>query len=418
MTTLRRPLQTAPLLALVAGLGAAAAAQAFTAERYELQLRPEVAAQALFGHARIQLRAGKQPAAFVDLPSPALQLLAVQVGERAALAQRTPEGWRITLNDAEARAATLLLDIQYRAGASEGLVFGDELVYTAFHTCRWMPCAGPDLSRAAVSVELQLPPNWNSVSTRQGAAQPYALYTAGFAAGRLLSFVDDAEPRLRYLVHSGDEEAARTKFRDSARMLAFFEDKAGVPLPQPSYTQVLLPGSVAQEASSFALIGQRLLDPLGSDPKEDWVIAHELAHQWWGNLITCASWRELWLSEGLVTFMTAAWKQERWGEAEYRREMSLARERWQRARDAGFERPLSWAGDYPNLGLKRAIHYSKGALFFDALRREIGDTAFWDGLRRYTRSHFGRSVTARDLQSSFEAAAGRSLQPLFETWVY
>ncbi len=405
------------LLALAAGL-AGGAAHALTAERYELQLRPDVPAQALYGQAHIVLRAGKAPAEFVDLPAPALQLLAVQVGTRPALAQRTADGWRVRLNEAEARAATLELDVQYRAGASAGLVFGDELVYTAFHTCRWMPCAGPDLSRAAIGIELLLPPNWSSVSTHQGAAQPYALYTAGFAAGRFLSLVDDAEPRLRYLVHGDDEETARAKFRDSARMLAFFEDKAGLPLPQPSYTQVLLPGSAAQEASSFALIGHRVLDPIAADPKEDWVIAHELAHQWWGNLITCASWHELWLNEGLVTFMTAAWKQERWGEPEYQREMQLARERWQRARDAGFDRPLSWPGDYPNLGLKRAVHYSKGALFFDALRRELGDTAFWDGLRRYTRAQFGRSVTARDLQASFEAAAGRSLQPLFDAWVY
>lgn len=411
-----KPHRLLPLLpALWAG---ACAAQAFTAERYELQLRPAVPAQVLFGQARISLRAGAAPAAFVDLPAPALQLLAVQVGERPAIAQRTAEGWRITFTEAEARSATLTLDIQYRAGASEGLVFGDELVYTAFHTCRWMPCAGNDLSRAAVSVELLLPPNWNSVSTHQGAAQPYALYTAGFAAGRFLALVDDAEPRLRYLVHGDDEDTARAKFRDSARMLAFFEDKAGVPLPQPAYTQVLLPGAAAQEASSFALIGHRMLDAITTDPKDDWVIAHEMAHQWWGNLITCASWRELWLNEGLVTFMTAAWKQERWGEAEYQREMKLARERWQRARDAGWERPLSWAGDYPGLALRRAVQYSKGALFFDALRRELGEAAFWDGLRRYTRAQFGRSVTARDLQAAFEASAGRSLKPLFDAWVY
>lgn len=406
-----------PLLLAAAGMSSAAA-QGFSAERYELQLRPEVAAQVLFGRARIELRAGKMPSDFIDLPSPALQLLSVQVGDRPALAQRTPEGWRIALNERESQALMLSLELQYRAGASDGLVFGDELVYTAFHSCRWMPCAGPDLSRAAVGIELTLPPNWTSVSTRQGAAQPYPLYTAGFAAGRFHAFVDAAEPRLRYLVQGDSEDRARAKFRDSARMLAFFEDKAGVPLPQPSYTQVLLPGSAAQEASSFALIGHRMLDPIAADPKEDWVIAHELAHQWWGNLITCASWHELWLSEGLVTFMTAAWKQERWGEAEYRREMTLARERWQRARDAGFDRPLSWAGDYPSLGFRRAIHYSKGALFFDALRRELGDAAFWDGLRRYTRAQFGRSVTARDLQASFEAAAGPSLQPLFDAWVY
>lgn len=99
-----------------------AAAQGFSAERYELQLRPEVAAQVLFGQARIQLRAGKMPSDFIDLPSPALQLLSVQVGDRPALAQRTPEGWRIVLNERESQAWMLSLELQYRAGASDRVV--------------------------------------------------------------------------------------------------------------------------------------------------------------------------------------------------------------------------------------------------------------------------------------------------------
>ena len=403
----------------VTALGlAATAAQAFTADSYELRLRPEVAAMNLFGHARIQLRAAAVHESAIELASPGLQLLRVQVGERPALAQRTATGWRIGLTEAESAASTLTLDIHYRAGASEGLVFGDDFVYTAFHSCRWMPCAGPDLSRAAVSITLKLPPSWTAVSSRQGAAQPYPLFTYGFAAGRFLALGDEVDERLRYLALGDDEAAVRRKFQDSARMLAFFEDKAGLPLPQPAYTQVLLPGAAAQEASSFSFIGHEMLEPITDDPKEDWVIAHEMAHQWWGNLITCASWRELWLNEGLVSFMTAAWKQQRWGEADYQRELTLARQRWQRAQEAGFDKPLSWAGDYPRLGLKRAIQYSKGLLFFDALRQELGEDVFWAGLRRYTREQFGRSVTAHELQAAFESSAGRSLQPLFDRWVY
>ena len=118
--------------------------------------------------------------------------------------------------------------------------------------------------------------------------------------------------------------------------------------------------------------------------------------------------------------MVAAYKEKRWGRAAYAREMDLARERYQRAVDAGFDVPLTFEGSYPTLGIKRAIVYSKGALFMDALRREIGEKAFWSGLRAYTRAgvRAAGSVESCDFQEAMEASAGRSLAGLFETWVY
>jgi aminopeptidase N len=175
---------------------------------------------------------------------------------------------------------------------------------------------------------------------------------------------------------------------------------------------------VAQEVSRHAVIGKAMLDPILATPDEDWVIAHELAHQWWGNLITCADWNEFWLNEGITSFMTAAWKQQRWGEAAYQRELDLAGKRWERAKQAGYDKPLSWTGDYPSLGIKRAIHYSKGMLFMHALRQEMGEPAFWAGFKRYTQANVGRSVTAADLQQAMEAEAGRSLRVQFAAWVY
>ena len=155
-----------------------------------------------------------------------------------------------------------------------------------------------------------------------------------------------------------------------------------------------------------------------SDPTEDWAIAHELSHQWWGNAVTCADWSEFWLNEGFATFMTAAWKEHRWGRAAYDREMAIAKKRWYASAVAGFDKPLAWKGQYPSLKVRRGIQYSKGALFLDALRRELGETAFWKGVRLYTRAHLGGTVTSRDLQRAMEKASGQRLQPLFDRWVY
>jgi aminopeptidase N len=147
------------------------------------------------------------------------------------------------------------------------------------------------------------------------------------------------------------------------------------------------------------------------------VIVHELAHQWWGNLVTARTWQHFWLNEGITTFMTAAWKEHRFGAAAYRAELDIARARLARARAAGWDRPLAFAGAYPDLRTRRAIQYSKGALFMDHLRTTLGDQAFWAGLKSFTRRHAGGSVTSDDFQRAMEQVAGRDLSAMFKHWV-
>jgi aminopeptidase N len=89
-----------------------------------------------------------------------------------------------------------------------------------------------------------------------------------------------------------------------------------------------------------------------------------------------------------------------------------------RSREAGFDVPLTFAGEYLQLGTRRAITYSKGALFMDALRTRLGDEVFWKALRDYTAEHAGRSVTTRDFQHSVERSSRQDLQALFAQWAH
>ncbi len=430
MNTSAQMTRTAQLALLVLACQMSAA-HAFTATHYELDLRPDFEAKVLHGRAHIKLKADTNVSRVFELTSPTLEITGAQLNGRELAVEKSNTGWRIALTEAQATAANLDVHVVYRAKAADGLVFGAKHVYTAFHTCQWMPCVGDDLSRASVAMNLELPQGHRSVASgepdaatgkrtqRWSQTLPYPLYTFGFSAGVFNEVAaTPSDPRLRYLGVSDDDAALRAKFKESAQVLDFFEAKAGVPMPHSTYTQVLLPGSAAQEASSFSLIGKRMLDPILEDPQEDWVIAHEMAHLWWGNLITCATWSEFWLNEGITVFMTAAWKQHRWGEAAYQHELGLARQRWQRAKDANFDKPLSWPGDYPSLGVRRANQYNKGAVFMSVLRIEMGEEAFWNGLRRYTIANAGRGVTSRDLQSAMQASTERDLKGLFDAWVH
>jgi aminopeptidase N len=215
-----------------------------------------------------------------------------------------------------------------------------------------------------------------------------------------------------------NEAGLRKAFAPTVQMVKFFEDKSGVALPQRSYAQVLVPGDIAQEKVNFSLLGSGLLDAMEKDPREDWAIAHELAHQWWGNSLTSIDLSHFWLNEGITVFMVAAWKEQRGGRDAYDREIRLARESVDAAKQAGVDRRLTSREPYPSLSLRRAIQYSKGALFMDRLRGELGDEVFWRAFRAYTRAHVGQSVTSTDLQRAFERASGRDLSRLFAAWVF
>jgi aminopeptidase N len=313
--------------------------------------------------------------------------------------------------------------------------FSRDELHTSFFTCEILVCDDDRPGdRATLDLILTLPVGMDAVApgrlvSRTPAAsgaetwrwreeRAYAPYLFGFAAGRYSREVLAGGPGLSVLYRDQPPARVQALFGETGAMAAFFADKAGVALPEGRYTQVLVASDDAQEDAALSMIGLRYVEEVLQDPQEDWVVAHELAHQWWGNLVTCADWRELWLNEGLTSFMTAAWKEQRWGRPAYDREIALARRSWDAAKAADFDRPLSWPGDYPSLKAKRRIAYSKSVMFLDSLRNELGEAAFWRGVRDYTRANAGRAVTAKDLQAAFERASGRDLSGLFGTWVY
>jgi aminopeptidase N len=249
--------------------------------------------------------------------------------------------------------------------------------------------------------------------------RPYSAYLYGFAAGHFREArARQGRAVLSYLSPTASPQEMKALLSTTEAMVRFLEAKAGLPLPVRRYTQLLVSGDEAQEAATYSVIGLKQIEPILSDPGNDWVVVHELAHQWWGNLVTARNWDHFWLNEGIVTFMTAAWKEHRFGRAAYVAELDIARRRLARLKEAGGDRPLAFAGPYPSLAARRSVQYSKGALFLDHLRTQLGEDSFWNGLKSFTRTHAGGVVESRDFQRAFEKASGRDLSAMFDEWVY
>jgi len=199
---------------------------------------------------------------------------------------------------------------------------------------------------------------------------------------------------------------------------AFFRERATTAPPTRRYAQAFLPErGLGQEAAGLALMSEAYLARL---EKEDdvYLMAHELAHQWWGVLVGIRSWSDFWLNEGMATFMADAFVERRQGRPAYDRRIAELQGELAALQKDGKDRPLHYEGWTTASEALGSIPYVKGALFLDRLRTELGEAAFWRGIGLYTKTHARSLVDSRDFQRAMEQASGRPLAPLFDAAVY
>jgi aminopeptidase N len=423
------------LLLLAAPDAALAVPPTFDVLDYEADLRIDLVEQSVRGEVAVTFTSMADGLSVVELEAPGLTVESVSE-KGLPVSHKVKEGrLRAMLAQPATRGERRTLSIRYAGKPERGMRFATDQVFTSFHTGHWLVSRSEPADKATLTLALTLPSDLVVVASGRPVSReelpgglarhvwredrPYSTYVFGFAAGRFREASRQVGGvRLRFLAPGLTPEELDRAFVDTEAMLTFFETKAGAPFPGEAYPQVLLPGAPAQEMSSFSLMSEAYGRSVLADPREDYLIAHELAHQWWGNLVTCETWSDFWLNEGMVTFLTAAYKEHQWGRDEYERERAMARLRYERVAVEGKDRPLvhhNWSTPEDMSG---PVAYSKGALVLHLLRVQLGERAFWEGLRDYTRAGAGGSVDSEDLRAALEKASGRDLKPFFAQWVY
>jgi aminopeptidase N len=439
---------TALLIVLAAALAAAQQPDAvppaggtFDVRHYTVTLDLAVAEGTITGTERIELTVD-QPTSALVFDSGALTIdsvRALQVGTASggtALPFRQAAQRLIVTLPVPARAGDQRrLDIAYHGAPRTGLTLLAKRAqaYTTFSTSQWMPAVNAPEDRATLDLEVSMPAGWRAAGSgreverrSKGAKAVYrwrqARETASFLFGFVAGNFAEATGRrgnvsLRYLGSPFSSGELHRIFRDTPDMLAFFEERAGLPYPGDSYTQALVATSGGQELAGLSHMSEEYGRSVFDDFSATGLMAHELAHQWWGDLLTNRDWTHFWLNEGFATFMASAYKERARGRDAYLADVAAWRRRVEQLRAAGHDKPLVFPDWNRPTADDRAVVYQKGALALHELRQQLGDAAFWAALRDYTRAHAGQSVTSADLQRAFEASSGRDLRAFFDEWV-
>jgi len=248
-------------------------------------------------------------------------------------------------------------------------------------------------------------------------AKPHVSYLMTLVVGKFASKTEQwRDIPVTYYARPKHAAKLEHSFNNTTKMLEFFSERIGVAYPWAKYDQLCCYGfGGGMENTSATTLGERALyderRKLDDDP--DGLIAHELAHQWYGDLLTCRDWAHLWLNEGFASYFEALWDEHHNGAEEFAHNM---RGKARGAVDGGREHPVVWRGYTSPDEQFDSRAYPKGAWVLHMIRRRLGDELFWQVMKTYTERFSHQTVETRDLRKTIEAATGRSFERFFHDW--
>jgi len=302
----------------------------------------------------------------------------------------------------------------------------------------WLPCHDFPNDRASTAMAVTVPASFfaisngklESVSENKDGTKtyhwrqeiPFPAYLITLVAGEFVEIKDHwRKVPVNYYVRAGREDDARRMMGRTPAMMEFFTERFGVDFPFVKYSQIVAEMFLgAMENVSATTHTYRLLpDKRASlDFKPDTVVAHELVHQWFGDLLAVRDWSHTWLKESFATYFESVWMGEEDGEDQFRIDMRDNLDAYLAADKRG-RRPIVF-NVYRKNGeeLFDRHNYEKGSRVLHMLRHVVGEAAFWRGMQLYAQRNQGREVITADFERAHEEASGRSLAQFFEQWVY
>jgi len=389
--------------------------------------------------------------ATIAFDSVGLQIESVRINKSAAKFATTDCKLVVTLPTGAKAGAKFDVEIKYQGVPSKGLYFilpdkdypnrpveiwsqGE-----SEDTRYYLPTYDYPNDRLTTETILTVPASWLTISNGKlvgvtdasdgmktwtwRESQPSSTYLITVVAGEFVEVKDTwRNIPVTYYAPKDRGDRLSLSYSRTPAMIDLFSRKLGVDYPWEKYSQAMVDEFVAggmENSSATTNTAESLRNPklVGEyEQNEDPLISHELGHQWFGDLVTTKDWGNIWLNEGFATFMETVWAESQFGKdtADY--------DRWEGAKEwfamhSLYGKPIV-RYDFEESEEFDGNAYGKGGWVLYMLRRQLGEDAFYAGLKHYLEANRGKNVLTSDLTKAIEEATHTNVDAFFRQWIY
>ncbi|TRT78942.1 MAG: aminopeptidase [Microcystis sp. M_OC_Ca_00000000_S217Cul] len=226
-----------------------------------------------------------------------------------------------------------------------------------------------------------------------------------------------------YYVEKGREEEGQRSMGKTPRMIEFFSQKFGYPYPYPKYAQVCVDDFIfgGMENTSTTILTDRCLIDQRASIDHTWtesLVAHELAHQWFGDLVVIKHWSHAWIKEGMASYSEVLWTESEYGKAAGSYYLLGEARSYLEEDTSRYRRPIVTHVYREAIELYDRHLYEKGACVYHMIRSILGEDLFGKAIQTFVRDNAHKTVETVDLLRAIEKATGYNLLFLFDQYVY
>jgi aminopeptidase N len=425
----------------------------YDVQHYKIEVSFDWSKQSVTGLTTITLRPFKSDLKEVEIDAGKMTINSVKLDSGSPLKFRYEGEQRlfVTLDQAYPAGSDIRIAINYTATPERGLTF---IVPTEEDPARphqiwsqgesednhyWFPCydypndkatteliATVDEKYQVISngtlIEAKANPSTKTRTWHWKMDKPYSSYLISIIVGEFITVKDQFKnvPVESY-VYRDQVENAKVSFGKLSQMVAYFSERLEFDFPYPKYAQSTVRdfGGGMENITATTLTDTSVHDKRAHlDISSDGLISHELAHSWFGDMLTCRDWGELWLNESFATFMEANWTEHDLGKDDYLYEMHGNQQQYYDAWAGGNRRPIVIKRYTDPDALFDVYPYPRGASVINMIRFTLGEELFWKAIKYYVKKHQWQNVETQQLVVAIEEATGQNLQWFFDEWLY
>ncbi|UCE83725.1 MAG: HEAT repeat domain-containing protein [Deltaproteobacteria bacterium] len=303
----------------------------------------------------------------------------------------------------------------------------------------WFPCV--DHPREKVTSEIRVTVDKPYVAVSNGVLKekyesdkgrlvyhwtmesPHSIYLISLAIGAYTELTDHVDNiPLSFYVPEGREEEGYRSFEKTADIVRFFSDKTGISYPYPQYSQVIAQDFIfggMENTTATTLTEMTLHDERAHlDFTSEHLVAHELAHQWFGDLVTSKSWSHSWLHEGFATYFDLLYTEHAEGEDEFYYRLLENRETYFEEHDSKYQRSIVTNVYSQPIDLFDMHLYPGSASRLHMLRRLLGEEDWWEVINLFLTRYRDSVVETVDFVRCIEEVTGDNYDWFFDQWFY